>query len=289
MAELNSDESERIRPSEKSRRSSPHDDPYVEIHCYFDDEPIWLQFEATSGTIQVRLRLRQAYCQKDGRGWKAITSAYAAGHADFKHSFRCFRARVWSPCEKTNPQLWKGNRHRNLYQRAVWVHLQRFLDSYKDGLKYFSGYLWRTSSSDDANLGVFSLCRLRSLPNNVPFAESFGGWSPAISRIPIALIIVYYVGTAHEGSLTSGGTSDHAKTYNRGAEFKLLGGFSCSSAWILSDESTARKIWSDYLRWHWIVTSAEAAKRAKRKMFLQCIGPYQWYNKGSLILYGLKI
>jgi len=111
----------------------------------------------TVSTIPVDCELRR-HCKRNGRGLERYFH-YVRNAIFFfpKHSFRCFRP--YEVLRENNPQLWKGNRHRNLYQkRDEYRPSSGICRSYKDGWNNFSDYLWRLRS-DNAKSWSSSLCR----------------------------------------------------------------------------------------------------------------------------------
>jgi aminopeptidase N len=171
------------------------------------------------------------------------------------------------------------------YDKKHPYNLDRFLQAYKDGLTYFS-----------ETYGDFQFRQMRllefpryagfaqSFPNTVPFSESFG-WVANFSD-PNDFDYVYYV-TAHELAHQWWG-HQITPNYTRGANLisEALAEF---SALILTERKYGKDNMKrflkdeldDYLR-------GRAFESKKENVFINCNRAYQWYNKGSLILYGLR-
>ena len=124
----------------------------------------------------------------------------------------------------------------------------------------------------------------QSFPNTVPFSESFG-WVADFSD-PNDFDYVYYV-TAHELAHQWWG---HQITPNNTRGSNLISeALAEFSALILSERRYGKDNMKrflkdeldDYLR-------GRSNEGKKENVFINCNRPYQWYNKGSLILYGLR-
>jgi hypothetical protein len=164
-------------------------------------------------------------------------------------------------------------------------NLDRFLQSYKDGLTYFS-----------ETYGNFQFRQMRllefpryagfaqSFPNTVPFSESFG-WVADFSD-PNDFDYVYYV-TAHElahqwwaHQITPNNTRGSNLISEALAEFSAL---------ILTERRYGKDNMKRFLKNeldNYLRGRSNEGK--KENVFINCNRPYQWYNKGSLILYGLR-
>ena len=164
-------------------------------------------------------------------------------------------------------------------------NLDRFLESYKDGLTYFS-----------ETYGDFQFKQMRllefpryagfaqSFPNTVPFSEDFG-WVANFSD-PDAFDYVYYV-TAHELAHQWWG---HQITPNatRGANL-ISEALAEYSALILTERKYGKDNMKRFLKDELDRYLRGRGNEAKKEnTFINTNRSYQWYNKGSLILYGLR-
>jgi ABC-type transport system involved in multi-copper enzyme maturation permease subunit len=283
--ELDSDEKRKENGlPEKLEDLPPHDDPYGRNTLLFSDEGDLIQFEATVSTIPSQIAIAPGYLQKE---WEEEDRRYF--HYVQDTPIQAFVSVLSAEYEvlrdKTTLTSGKEIDIEIYYQKGHEYNLASFVDSYKDGLTYFSD-----------TYGDFQFRQMRilefpryagfaqSFPNTVPFAESFG-WVADFSD-PNSFDYVYYV-TAHELAHQWWG-HQITPNYTRGSNLisEALAEF---SALILSERKYGKENMKrfledeldDYL-------SGRANEGKKENVFINCNRPYQWYNKGSLILYGLR-
>ncbi len=165
------------------------------------------------------------------------------------------------------------------------TNLNRFIGAYKDGIQYYS-----------KSYGPFQFKQMRllefpqyrtfaqSFPNTVSYAEGFG-WSADFSD-PNKFDYGYFV-TAHELAHQWWG---HQVVPNRTRGSNLISeSLAEYTALILTQRKYGKdnmkrflkQELDDYLR-------GRANEAKKENVFINCNRPYEWYNKGSLILYGLQ-
>ncbi|MFT4024903.1 MAG: M1 family aminopeptidase [Flavihumibacter sp.] len=171
------------------------------------------------------------------------------------------------------------------YHPEHGYNVDRFMNAYKDGLSYFS-----------QSYGPFQFRQMRllefpryagfaqSFPNTVPYSENFG-WLADFSD-PNAFDYGYFV-TAHELAHQWWG---HQITPNatRGANL-ISEALAEYSALVLTEHKYGadnmkrflKQELDNYLR-------GRANESKKENVFIDCNRPYEWYYKGSLILYGLR-
>lgn len=283
--EVSSDEDRRkYELPEKPEDLPPHRDPNGERTLLFADDADFIQFEATVSTIPSQIAIAPGYLQKEweenGRRYfhyiqdTPIQSFFTFVSAEYE----VLRDEATLPNgQKVNIEIYHDAKHR--------YNLDRFLQSYKDGLTYFS-----------ETYGNFQFRQMRllefpryagfaqSFPNTVPFSESFG-WVADFSD-PEDFDYVYYV-TAHELAHQWWG---HQITPNNTRGSNLISeALAEFSALILSERKYGKDNMKrflkdeldDYLR-------GRSNESKKENVFINCNRPYQWYNKGSLILYGLR-
>jgi ABC-2 type transport system permease protein len=283
--ELASDEQRRKHElSEKPEDLPPHDDPKGQMTLLFADEADFIMFEAVVSTIPSQIAVAPGYLQRE---WEENGRRYFHYIQDTPiQSFFTFVSAEYEILKdvatlpdgkKVDIEIYHHPKHT--------YNLDRFLDSYKDGLTYFS-----------ETYGDFQFRQMRilefpryagfaqSFPNTVPFSESFG-WVANFTD-PNDFDYVYYV-TAHELAHQWWG---HQITPNstRGANL-ISEALAEYSALVLTErrygKDNMKRFLKDeldnYLR-------GRANENKKENVFINCNRAYQWYNKGSLILYGLR-
>ncbi|WP_373400391.1 M1 family aminopeptidase [Algoriphagus halophilus] len=283
--ELSSDEKRReYELPEKPDDLPPHDDPYGKKTLLFQDDADFIDFEATVSTIPSQIAVAPGYLQRE---WIEGDRRYFHYIQDspIQAFFSVLSAEYEVLRDKTSLPNGQSIDIEIYYQKGHEYNLDRFVQSYKDGLTYFS-----------ETYGPFQFRQMRilefpryagfaqSFPNTVPFAESFG-WVADFSD-PNSFDYVYYV-TAHELAHQWWG-HQITPNYTRGANLtsEALAEF---SALILSERKYGKENMKrflkdeldDYLR-------GRSNESKKENVFINCNRPYQWYNKGSLILYGLR-
>ncbi|GAB3228802.1 hypothetical protein J0A67_13765 [Algoriphagus aestuariicola] len=283
--ELSSDEERRKNELPEKPEDLPnHDDPKGKMTLLFADEADFIQFETVVSTIPSQIAVAPGYLQRE---WEENGRRYFHYIQDTPiQSFFTFVSAEYEVLkdqailpdgQKVNIEIYHDPKHT--------YNLDRFLDSYKDGLTYFS-----------ETYGNFQFRQMRilefpryagfaqSFPNTVPFSESFG-WVANFTD-PDDFDYVYYV-TAHELAHQWWG---HQITPNATRGSNLISeALAEYSALILTERRYGKDNMKrflkdeldDYLR-------GRANESKKENTFINCNRAYQWYNKGSLILYGLR-
>jgi hypothetical protein len=171
------------------------------------------------------------------------------------------------------------------YHMAHTTNLKRFLSAYKDGLQYYSK-AYGPFQFKQMRLLEFPKYRAfaQSFPNTVSYAEGFG-WSADFSD-PNKFDYGYFV-TGHELAHQWWG---HQVVPNRTRGSNLISeSLAEYTALILTQRKYGKdnmkrflkQELDDYLR-------GRANEVKKENVFINCNRPYEWYNKGALILYGLQ-
>ncbi|MXV16645.1 ABC transporter permease/M1 family aminopeptidase [Hufsiella ginkgonis] len=171
------------------------------------------------------------------------------------------------------------------YQANHSKNTDRFLGAYKDGIGYFSK-TYGPFQFKQMRLLEFPKYRAfaQSFPNTVSYAEGFG-WTADFSDVN-KFDYGYFV-TAHELAHQWWG---HQVQPNRTRGSNLV---SESLAEYTALMLTQRKYGKDNMKRFLKdeldrYLSGRANESKKENVFVNCNRPYQWYNKGSLILYGLQ-
>ncbi|MEQ8238598.1 MAG: hypothetical protein RIA69_05255, partial [Cyclobacteriaceae bacterium] len=283
--EISSDEKRReYELPEKPEDLPPHDDPYGRNTLLFSDEADLIQFEATVSTIPSQIAIAPGYLQKE---WEEDGRRYFHYIQDIpiQAFFSVLSAEYEVLRDKTLLPNGQEIDIEIYYQKGHEYNLDRFVNSYKDGLTYYSETY---GSFQYRQMRILEFPRYagfaQSFPNTVPFAESFG-WIADFSD-PNSFDYVYYV-TAHELAHQWWG-HQITPNYTRGSNLtsEALAEF---SALILSERKYGKQNMKrflkdeldDYLR-------GRSREGKKENVFINCNRSYQWYNKGSLILYGLR-
>jgi ABC-type transport system involved in multi-copper enzyme maturation permease subunit len=283
--ELSSDEDRREHNlPEKPEDLPPHDDPYGVNNLLFVNDADLVQFEAVVSTSPDQMAIAPGYLQReweeDGRRYfhyiqdTPIQMFFSVLSADYE----VLRDKaVLTSGKEVDIEIY--------YQKGHEYNLNRFVESYQDGLKYFSD-----------TYGDFQFRQMRilefpryagfaqSFPNTVPYAESFG-WVADFSD-PNSFDYVYFV-TAHElahqwwaHQITPNYTRGSNLTSEALAEFSAL---------ILSERKYGKDNMKRFLRQELDnYLSGRSNESKKENTFINCNRPYQWYSKGALILYGLR-
>jgi ABC-2 type transport system permease protein len=170
------------------------------------------------------------------------------------------------------------------YHAEHSVNLPRFMAAYKDGLDYYSK-VYGPFQFKQMRLLEFPKYRsfAQSFPNTVSFAEGFG-WSSDFSN-PDKFDYTYWV-TAHELAHQWWG-HQVVPNLTRGSNL-ISESLAEYTALLLSERKYGKdnmkrflkQELDDYLR-------GRANEAKKENVFINCNRAYEWYNKGSLILYGL--
>ncbi|MEM1407567.1 MAG: M1 family aminopeptidase [Bacteroidota bacterium] len=283
--ELSSDETRRKYDlPEKDYELPPHQDEYGKKTLLFSDEADLIQFEAVISTEPSQIAIAPGYIQKE---WEEDGRKYY--HYIQDTPIQAFFNVVSAEYEvyKDQMQLPDGKNVdiEIFYNPGHDYNLDRFEAAYKDGLKYFS-----------ETYGSFQFRQMRllefpryagfaqSFPNTVPYSESFG-WLANFSD-PNDFDYAYFV-TAHELAHQWWG-HQITPNYTRGSNL-ISESLAEYSALILTERKYGKDNMKrflkdeldDYLR-------GRSNESKKENTFINCNRSYQWYNKGSLILYALR-
>jgi ABC-2 type transport system permease protein len=284
-SELSSDEDRKKYGLPPKPEDLPeHRDPYGVATLLFVDDADFIQFEATVSTIPSQIAVAPGYLQRE---WEENGRRYFHYIQDTPiQAFFTFVSAEYEVLKDvaTLPDGQKVNIE-IFYDAKHPYNLDRFLAAYQDGLTYFS-----------ETYGNFQFRQMRllefpryagfaqSFPNTVPFSESFG-WVADFKK-PDDFDYVYYV-TAHELAHQWWG-HQIAPNYTRGSNLisEALAEF---SALILTErrygKDNMKRFLKDELDRY---LSGRANEGKKENTFINTNRAYQWYNKGSLILYGLR-
>ncbi|MCX2745445.1 M1 family aminopeptidase [Mangrovivirga sp. M17] len=283
--EISSDEKRREYDlPEKDYELPPHDDPYGRRTLLFADEADLISFEATVSTSSDQIAIAPGYIQKE----------WTEGDRRYFHYIQDTPIQAFFNIVSADYEVHKDEATLPDGQKVaieIYYHdkhdynLDRFKAAYKDGLTYFS-----------ETYGNFQFRQMRllefpryagfaqSFPNTVPFSESFG-WLADFDD-PNSFDYTYYV-TAHELAHQWWG-HQITPNYTRGSNL-ISEALAEYSALVLTERKYGKDNMKrflkdeldDYLR-------GRSGESKKENTFINCNRSYQWYKKGSLILYGLR-
>ena len=283
--ELDSDEYRKkngLKP--KIDEMPERNDPKGMNKMLFNDDADLIHFEAVLSTTPDQIAIAPGYLQKtwEEKGRKYF-SYVQDSPIDLFFSVVSAKYEVLkdvattSDGKKINIEVYYDHQHP--------FNLNRFVAAYKDGLEYFS-----------KAYGPFQFRQMRllefpryagfaqSFPNTVPFSESFA-WV-ANFKSPDDFDYLYFV-TAHELAHQWWG---HQVTpnYTKGSNL-ISEALAEYTALILTERKYGRDNMKRFLKDELDrYLSGRANEAKKENTFINCNRPYQWYNKGSLVLYGLR-
>jgi hypothetical protein len=250
----------------------------------FNDDADLIHFEAVVSTTPDQIAIAPGYLQKT---WEEKGRKYFSYIQDSPIDlfFTVVSAKyevlkdavITSDGKKVNIEVYYDQQHP--------FNLNRFVAAYKDGLEYFS-----------KAYGPFQFRQMRllefpryagfaqSFPNTVPFSESFA-WV-ADFKSPDDFDYLYFV-TAHELAHQWWG---HQVTPNYTIGSNLISeALAEYTALILTERKYGKDNMKRFLKDELDrYLSGRANEAKKENTFINCNRPYQWYNKGSLVLYGLR-
>jgi ABC-2 type transport system permease protein len=259
-------------------------DPKGISKMLFNDDADLIHFEAVLSTTPDQIAIAPGYLQKS---WEEKGRKYYSYVQDspIDYFFSIVSARyevlkdvvTISDGRKINIEIYYDHQHP--------FNLNRFVAAYKDGLEYFS-----------KAYGPFQFRQMRllefpryagfaqSFPNTVPFSESFG-WVADFKK-PDDFDYLYFV-TAHELAHQWWG---HQVTpnYTRGSNL-VSEALAEYTALLLTERKYGKDNMKRFLKDELdSYLSGRANEGKKENTFINCNRPYQWYNKGSLVIYGLR-
>jgi ABC-2 type transport system permease protein len=283
--ELESDEyRKKLGLKKKNDDLPPHDDPQGISHMLFSDDGDMVHFEATLSTVPDQIAIAPGYLQKT---WEEKGRKYFHYVQDTPIDF--FYTIVSARYETLRDQVSLPNGTpvdiEIFYDKKHSFNLDRFKAAYVDGLKYFS-----------AAYGPFQFRQMRlmefpryasfaqSFANTVPYSENFG-WV-ADFKSPDDFDYAYFV-TAHELAHQWWG---HQVTPNKTRGSNLISeALAEYTALVLTERKYGKDNMKRFLKDELDKYLRGRANESKKEnTFINCNRPYQWYNKGSLVMYGLR-
>ena len=283
--ELESDEKRKKYGLPEKKDDLPeHRDPYGERTMLFNDDADLINFECVVSTVPDQIAVAPGYLQRE---WTENGRRYFHYVQDSKidyffnivsGKYTILKDKWTSPEGKTvNIEIFHHYEHT--------YNLDRLVASLKDGLTYF-----------DKNFGAYQFRQIRilefpryaafaqSFPNTVPYSEDFG-WYADFSD-PNHYDYAYYV-TAHELAHQWWG---HQVTPNMTRGSNLISeSLAEYSALMVAEHRYGSDNLQRFLKYDLDrYLRGRATESKKENVFINCNRPYQWYQKGSMILYALK-
>jgi ABC-type transport system involved in multi-copper enzyme maturation permease subunit len=283
--EMESDEKrKKYNLPEKKDDLPDYTDTLAQRTLLFNHDADLVHFEATLSTSPDQIAVAPGYLKKtwteNGRKY-----FYYVQDSPVQDFFNIVSARYTILNDSVKLTDGKRVATQVFYHYEHPYNINRFNDAFKDGLVYYSNVY-----------GDFQFRQMRllefpryasfaqSFPNTVPYSEDFG-WVADFSD-PNSFDYGYFV-TAHELAHQWWG---HQVTPNATRGSNLISeSLAEYSALILTERKYGsdnmkrflKQELDDYL-------NGRANESKKENTFINCNRAYEWYNKGSLILYGLR-
>ncbi|MBN8677918.1 MAG: hypothetical protein J0M29_06810 [Chitinophagales bacterium] len=283
--ELESDEDRKdYGLPEKPDDLPPHHDPYGEKTLLFNDDADFISFECFVSTTPDQIAVAPGYLQRE---WTENGRRHFHYKQDTRtdYFFNVVSGRYAVLRDKwTSPEGQEVNIE-IFYHHEHAYNLDRFVSGLKDGLSYFH-----------RNFGPYQFRQVRilefpryaafaqSFPNTIPYSEDFG-WYADFSD-PNDYDYAYYV-TAHELAHQWWG---HQVVPNMTRGSNLISeSLAEYSALMIAKEKYGPDNVQKFLKYDLDrYLRGRATESKKENVFINCNRTYQWYQKGSIILYALQ-
>ncbi|MGL1888295.1 MAG: M1 family aminopeptidase [Reichenbachiella sp.] len=284
-AELSSDEKRKEHDLPEKENDLPtYDDPYGTSMMLFNDDADLVTFEATIGTTIDQMAVAPGYLQNE---WIEGDRRYFHYVQDSKISLFFSLVSADYAVFNDEAKLPDGSKvDIEIFHLATHKYnLERFSSAFKDGIEYFSEAY---GPYQHRQIRLLEFPRYagfaQSFPNTVPYSESFG-WVADFSD-PDDFDYGYFV-TAHELAHQWWG-HQVVPNYTRGSNL-ISESLAEYTALVLSEQRYGKANMKTFLEDELNKYLRGRAREGKKEnVFIDCNRPYQWYNKGSLILYGLR-
>lgn len=283
--ELNSDEDrKKYKLPKKDDELPPHNDPYGVSTLLFNDDADLVNLEMVVSTAPDQIAVAPGYLLKT---WEKNGRKYFHYKQDTPIDlfFTVVSARYSILRDTANMPDGRPINLELFYHKPHTQNLDRFMAAYADGIDYYS-----------KTYGDFQYRQMRllefpryagfaqSFPNTVPFSESFG-WLADFSD-PNSFDYVYFV-TAHELAHQWWG-HQVVPNYTRGSNL-ISESLAEYTALLLSERKYGKDNMKRFLKEELDgYLRGRANESKKENVFINCNRPYQWYQKGSMVFYGLR-
>ncbi len=283
--ELESDEDrKKYKLPEKPDDLPPHRDPMGEKTLLFNDDADFVSFACTVSTDPDQIAVAPGYLQKE---WTENGRRYFHYVLDKKtdYFFNIVSARYTIARDTFLTPDGKPINLEIYYHKDHDYNLDRMMAGMKDGLAYFNTHFGpyqfrQLRILEFPRYAVFA----QSFPNTVPYSEDFG-WYADFSD-PNDYDYFYYV-TVHELAHQWWG---HQAVPNRTRGANLISeSLAEYSALMVAQKRYGRDNLQRFLKYDMDrYLRGRANESKKENVFINCNRSYQWYQKGSLILYALQ-
>lgn len=284
-AELNSDEDrKKYKLPKKEDEYPPHNDPYGVSTLLFNNDADMVNLEMVVSTSADQVAVSPGYLlktwEKDGRKYYHYKqdSPIDLFFTVVSARYQIMRDTAYMPDGRPiNLEIF--------YHQPHTRNLDRFMTAYRDGIDYFS-----------KAYGPFQFRQMRllefpryasfaqSFPNTVPYSESFG-WLANLSD-PNDFDYVYFV-TAHELAHQWWG-HQVVPNYTRGSNL-ISEALAEYTALLLTERKYGKDNMKRFLKQELDqYLNGRANESKKENVFINCNRAYQWYQKGSMVFYGLR-
>lgn len=261
-----------------------YNDPKGMNRLLFNNSADLIHFEAIISTTSDQVAVAPGYLQ---RTWMQNGRRYFSYVQDspIQDFFSIVSAKYEISKDSVTTEDGKTIALEIYYDKKHPYNLSHFTSALKDGIQYYS-----------KTYGPFQFRQMRvlefpryagfaqSFPNTVPFAENFG-WVADFNK-PDDFDYVYFV-TGHELAHQWWG---HQVTPNDTRGSNLISeALAEYSALVLSERKYGKDNMQRFLKQeldNYLTGRANEPK--KENVFINCNRPYEWYYKGSLVLYGLR-
>ncbi|MEO6037344.1 MAG: M1 family aminopeptidase, partial [Saprospiraceae bacterium] len=262
----------------------PHHDPYGERTLLFNDDADFVTFECVVSTAPDQIAVAPGYLQRE---WTEGDRHYFHYKQDSKtdYFFTLVSARYAVLRDQWTAPDGKVVNIEIFHHPEHAYNLDRFVASLKDGMGYFyrnfGAYQFRqVRILEFPRYAVFA----QSFPNTIPYSEDFG-WFADFSD-PNKYDYAYYV-TAHELAHQWWG---HQVVPNSTRGSNLVSeSLAEYSALMIAQQKYGADNVQKFLKYDLDrYLRGRAGESKKENVFINCNRPYEWYQKGSIILYGLQ-
>ncbi|MBE7176305.1 MAG: hypothetical protein INR69_07890 [Mucilaginibacter polytrichastri] len=283
--ELESDEKrKKYKLPKKNDALPPYTDALGRRNFLFNDDADWVTMDITVSTTKDQFPIAPGQLQKS---WVKNDRVYAhyLQHSPKVNLF--FDVLSANYARRNGTQKLPGGKTVALelyYHKTHNRNLNRFMDAYKEGLDYYSKE-YGNYQFNQLRLLEFPKYRTfaQSFPNTVSYSEAFGYTA---DFKPGDFDYAYFV-TAHELAHQWWG---HQVSPNRTRGSNLISeALAEYTALILTEKRYGRDNMKRFLKDELDrYLRGRANETKKENLFIDCNRPYEWYYKGSLILYGLR-
>jgi hypothetical protein len=284
--ELDSDEKRtKYKLPAKKDEYPPQTDPKGIKTLLFNDDADLVSYDITVSTVGDQIAIAPGYLQKQWKQGSRNYYHYVQDAPKVDLFFDVVSARYKTKFDSLVLADGKKVRMELYFHPPHTANLNRFLAAYRDGIQYYS-----------KSYGDFQFKQMRlleypkyrqfaqSFPNTVSYEEGFG-WVADFSD-PTKFDYAYFV-TAHELAHQWWG---HQVVPNRTRGSNLISeALAEYTALILTERKYGKDNMKRFLKQELDgYLRGRANETKKENVFMNCNRAYEWYQKGSMILYGLQ-